>query len=593
MRAAPSPPATPGGADGGAGSDGAERAARIEELLGDPADPRNPHGHRALLDADEQRRTPQATEALLTDAGLAAEFVPRRLGGRLARPDTLARVLRPLFRRDVALGFGYGITALFGASAVWAAGNRQQRERTARHLLHGDDDDGGGGRVTILHHELTHANAILRDEFTARPAPGGGFVLDGRKDVIINADRARAFVMYARTATAPGPHSHSVLLLDPDQLPPARLRRLPRVATPGMRGNRFAGLEFTHCPVPATALVAGTGDGLPLALRTFMVNRCLIPAALVAGVDSALRLAVRAAVTGRTTGQPARRHQPVLAGVFADLLACDAMAVTALRTLSLLPDSAHLAAAAVKLATQDVLRENLEELATVLGAHGYDRGPLYGGFQKLGRDLPVAGLGHAGSAACQAVLVPRLRALARTSWFRTPEPAPALYLPTAAVPDLDYRRLSLTGGDDVLTATLIGAARRLGPQRTAGPQRAALADLADTFVQEMRTLREQCGHLPEAVHDTLADPRACTLLDRYVLVLAAAACLGVWEGHHHTGTFLAQPAWAVLALSRIGRRLGLPVPEPPHGVVQSVLEEVLLRFARSRSFDVYDTPLAG
>ncbi|WP_406368692.1 acyl-CoA dehydrogenase [Streptomyces sp. NBC_00647] len=574
-----------------AGSDGAERAARIEELLGDPADPRNPHGHRALLDADEQRRTPQDTEALLTDAGLAAEFVPHQLGGRLARPDTLARVLRPLFRRDVALGFGYGITALFGAAAVWAAGSRQQRERTARHLLHGDDD--GGGRVTILHHELTHANAILRDEFTAHPAPGGGFVLDGRKDVIINADRARAFVMYARTSAAPGPHSHSVLLLDPDRLPPARLRRLPRVATPGMRGNRFTGLEFTHCPVPADALVAATGDGLPLALRTFMVNRCLIPAALVAGVDSALRLAVKAATTGRTTGQPARRHQPVLAGVFADLLACDAMAVTALRTLSLLPDSAHLAAAAVKLATQDVLRENLDELATVLGAHGYDRGPLYGGFQKLGRDLPVAGLGHAGSAACQAVLVPRLRALARTSWFRTPEPAPALYLPTAAVPDLDYRRLSLTGGDDVLTATLLGAAHRLGPQRTAGPQRAALADLADTFVQEMRTLREQCGHLPEAVHDTLADPRACTLLDRYVLVLAAAACLGVWEGHHHTGTFLAQPAWAVLALSRIGRRLGLPVPEPPHGVVQSLLEEALLRFAHGRSFDVYDTPLAG
>ncbi|MGW3815281.1 acyl-CoA dehydrogenase [Streptomyces sp. NPDC005046] len=588
MRAAPGDPAAPAGA---AGSDGAERAARIEELLGDPADPRNPHGHRALLDADEQRRTPQATEALLTDAGFAAEFVPRRLGGRLARPDTLARVLRPLFRRDVALGFGYGITALFGASAVWAAGDRQQRERTARHLLHGDG--GGGGRVTILHHELTHANAILRDEFTARPAPGAGFVLDGRKDVIINADRAHAFVMYARTATAPGPHSHSVLLLDPDQLPPARLRRLPRVATPGMRGNRFAGLEFTHCPAPATALVAGIGDGLPLALRTFMVNRCLIPAALVAGVDSALRLAVRAATTGRTTGQPARRHQPVLAGVFADLLACDAMAVTALRTLSLLPDSAHLTAAAVKLATQDVLRENWEELATVLGAHGYDRGPLYGGFQKLGRDLPVAGLGHAGSAACQAVLVPRLRALARTSWFRTPEPAAPLYLPTAAVPDLDYRRLSLTGGDDVLTATLIGAAGRLGPQRTAGAQQAALADLADTFVQEMRTLREQCGHLPEAVHDTLADPRACTLLDRYVLVLAAAACLGVWEGHHHTGTFLAQPAWAVLALSRIARRLGIPVPELPHGVLQSVLEEALLRFTRNHSFDVYDTPLAG
>ncbi len=98
---------------------GAERADHYERLLGDPDDARNPHGRAALLAADDRRETPAATEALLARAGLAAEFVPRELGGRLTRPDVLARVLRPLFRRDVALGFGFGITALFGA---WPCG---------------------------------------------------------------------------------------------------------------------------------------------------------------------------------------------------------------------------------------------------------------------------------------------------------------------------------------------------------------------------------------------------------------------------------------------------------------------------------------
>ncbi|MET7515755.1 acyl-CoA dehydrogenase [Streptomyces sp. NPDC005480] len=581
------PPAPPRTAAGEAPPDGAERAAWIEALLGDPDDPHNPHGYRALLDADDRRRVPEATEELLTDARLTAEFVPRELGGRLARPDVLARVLRPVFRRDVGLGFGYGITSLFGASAVWAAGDDRQRARTAALLL-----DGGGGRVTILHHELAHANAILRDEFTARSAPGG-FVLGGRKDVVINADRADAFVMYARTATSAGPRSHSVLLLDPERLPPGGLRRLRRVPTPGMRGSRFAGLEFTDSRVRADTLVGEVGDGVSLALRTFMVNRCLIPGTVVAGVDSALRFAVRAATAGRPAGQPARRHHTVLAGVFADLLACDSMAVTGLRALSLLPDSAHLMAAAVKLTMPDLLREDLEELATVLGVHGYDRGPLYGGFQKLVRDLPVAGLGHAGSAACQAVLIPQLRTLARTSWFRTEEPTARLFLLSAPVPALDYRKLTLSGSDDVLTATLVGAGERLGALRPGGPLWAALADLADAFVQEMRALREQCAALPESVAATLADPRACALADRYALVLAAAACLGVWQGQDGTDSFLSQPAWAVLALSRIGRRLGVPVPELPDGVTESVLSEVLLRFREGRSLDVYDTRIAG
>ncbi|MFE7840152.1 acyl-CoA dehydrogenase [Streptomyces sp. NPDC057474] len=588
MTARPAGPAAPAaGGFGAAPPGGAERAARLEELLGDPGDPGNPHGYRALLEADDRRAVPEATEDLLTRAGLAAEFVPQELGGRLARPDLLARVLRPLFRRDVALGFGYGITSLFGASAVWAAGDDQQRTDTARLLL-----SGGGGRVTILHHELAHANAILRDEFTARSAPGGGFVLGGRKDVVINADRADAFVMYARTAASAGPRSHSVLLLDPERLPPGGVRRLPRVPTPGMRGSRFAGLEFTG-RVPADTLVGDIGDGVSLALRTFMVNRCLIPATLVAGVDSVLRFAVRAALTGRPAGWPPRRYHSVLAGVFADLLACDSMAVTGLRALSLLPDSAHLPAAAVKMTTPDLLREDLEELSTVLGARGYDRGPRYGGFQKLLRDLPVAGLGHAGTAACQAVIVPQLRTLARQSWFRTDEPTARLFLPAAPLPALDYRRLTLLGSDDVLTASLIGTAERLGPLRADGPHLAALADLAAAFVQEMRALREQCGRLTEYDRSTLVDPRACALADRYALVLTAAACLGVWQGQDGTDSFLDDPAWAVLALSRIGRRLGVPVPELPDGVTESVLTEVLDRFRGGRSFDLYDTPLAG
>ncbi|MEU0082501.1 acyl-CoA dehydrogenase, partial [Micromonospora tulbaghiae] len=339
--------------------------------LGDPHDPANPHGLRALFAADDRRTPPRETEELLDETGLAAEFVPAEYGGRLTRADLLARTLRPVFRRDVALGFGYGITSLFATGAVWAAGDDKQRRHLAQLLL-------DGGRATILHHELAHANAILRHEFTARPAPGGGHLLAGRKDLIINAARADAHVVYARTDPARGPRSHSVFVLDPSDAPPGTVRRLPRVTTSGMRGALFSGLEFEDRPVPAGALVGGEGDGVALALRTFQVNRSVICGVVTAAADTVLHSAVRAATTGRS-GPVARRWHRPLTGVFADLLACDAMATVALRALGLMPGRAHVFAAAVKYVVPDLLRENLEELAAVLGGRGYEHdSPEYG-----------------------------------------------------------------------------------------------------------------------------------------------------------------------------------------------------------------------
>ncbi len=268
------------------------------------------------------------------------------------------------------------------------------------------------------------------------------------------------------------------------------------------------------------------------------------------------------------------------------------MAVTGLRALSLVPQHAHLLAAAVKYTMPDLLREDLEELAAVLGARGYDRGPLYGGFQKLARDLPVAGLGHSGTAVCQAVLVPQLPALARTAWFRTAEPSAALFLPGAPLPPLDHRRLTHSGTDDPLTATLIGAAERLAARTGTQPLHAALAALARALVEELRVLRARCAALP-AAGSTVFDPLACALADRYALLLCAAACLGVWEGQADGDGFLADPAWAVLVLSRIGRRLGIAVPETPADAEQAVLAEALGRCRHGRSLDLYDTPLAG
>ncbi|UXY33097.1 hypothetical protein [Streptomyces sp. HUAS TT20] len=85
------------------------RAVRLEAQLGDPADPANRYGLPALSAVE-------GTEGPPSPADLRAEFRPRAAGGHYTSADQLVRVLRPLFRRDLALGHAWGTRPLLAAA---------------------------------------------------------------------------------------------------------------------------------------------------------------------------------------------------------------------------------------------------------------------------------------------------------------------------------------------------------------------------------------------------------------------------------------------------------------------------------------------
>ncbi|WP_063755836.1 MULTISPECIES: acyl-CoA dehydrogenase family protein [unclassified Streptomyces] len=587
------------------------RADRLEQMLGDPYDPAGPVGLGALLEAGRSGVRCAAGEAVLDDFGLGAEFVPMARGGRLERADGLAAVLGAVFRRDLALGFGYGITSLFAASPVWAAGSERQREAMAGLLL-------GGGRAAIVHHALAHGNSLLRGEVTAtRRGAGRGFVLDGRKEAVMNADRAGVFTVYARDAGAThGSGSLSVLLLDRDTFdrrasrrgasagdgsarswpePPGHGGHGPRTTgrgpTDGLRGGYTGGLELRGRTVPEESLVGREGQGTRLALQTFQLSRALIPAALVAGSDTVLRTAVAAAARQAPNGI-GDRFRGLLAGVFADLLLCDSLAQSALRALHLTPQSAHLTSATVKYLVPELLRDGLEELAQILGTAGPDSEFGAAQLRKLLHDAPAAGLGHAGTAACQAVLVPQLPRLAARSWFVAPEPPHGLCAADAGLPPLDLGGLAVAGGDDVMAAALVHGARRIRDRSATGPYGPVLGRLVTAFVTELGVLRERLRFLTPDGRPVPPGPLIYSLTDRYVLVAAAGAALATWERRNGTDSFASHPSWLVLALLRLARRLGLTgLPEPSPAVVERVCGEALARWRTGRSYDLRAAPL--
>jgi hypothetical protein len=117
---------------------------------------------------------------------------------------------------------------------------------------------------------------------------------------------------------------------------------------------------------------------------------------------------------------------------------------------------------------------------------------------------------------------------------------------------------------------------------------AALGALARRLLTEQRALRRPCrtaGADPGAV-------AARALADRQALLWLAAAVLGVREAADDgRGLFLGGTHWALLALTGIAGRLGVPLPGPAPDPRAPVWAELAGRVRRGVDCDVYATRL--
>ncbi|OZM72937.1 hypothetical protein CFN78_11810 [Amycolatopsis antarctica] len=566
------------------GEQGRARVAELEARLGAPWEPANPLGFDAVLAADEREEMFADGERALDDFGLNAEFVPVADGGRFHRLDDLIEVMRTVYRRDPCLGLGYGASSFIAGVNAWAGPDGEPRARVAELLL-------ANRKVACAYHELAHGNDMAGTELAAS-ADGDGFRLDGRKEVVTNIERSDALVLFARTGSGSGPRQHSQLLVEKSALPGDRYGYLPRFASTGMRGVQLGGMRFDDCPVPAGALLGERGHGLETAIRAFQLTRTALPAMATSILDTGLRTTLRhvrqrTLYGGTVAGIPHVRA--VLAGAFADLLMCEVFTGVAARALHLLPGEASVYAPAVKYGVSRPLIAAMSRLGTVLGAQSYLRTGEYGIFQKLLRDIKPVAFAHVARATCQTTVLPQLPAAARRSWSSGEAAPEGLFDLDGHLAPLRFDLLTVSaGGRDHLASSLPAA---LDSTADDPPQ---VRELAARFAGELRDLTQVCASLRPRELTITAAPSVYALTDRYVAVLAAAACFGVWRHRRaHGEGFLADPAWLVAVLSRLSARtVRDPLLLPP-GIEDTLLTELFHRHDRNLGFGVTGAPVAG
>ncbi|HVQ91263.1 MAG TPA: acyl-CoA dehydrogenase [Mycobacteriales bacterium] len=567
--------ATPAGR---AGEPAPDRMAELDRRLGDPYDDGNPVGYRAVLAADERAELLADGERMLDGYGLNAEFVPVAYGGRFTEADRLVRTLRSVFRRDGTLGLGYGVTNFIAGAPIWTAGDADQCRFAADVLLR-------HRKMAAGYNELPRGNDFTRCELTADRV-GDQLRLTGRKQVVNNIARADAAVFLARTSPEPGNRSHSHVLVDLTALDPARRRYLDRHHTVGLRGCQIAGVEFDGCPTPAN-IVGAPGEAMETVLRAFQVTRSVLPAMAVAGLDTQLRTVLRFTRARRLYGRTLLElphARSVLVGAYLDLLAADCLGTVVARALHVLPAQTSVLSAAAKYLVPKLIYEASNELAVLLGARSYLREGPYAIFQKNLRDIPAASFTHANAAVCLATMIPQLPRLASRSWLRADEPPAELFRLDHRLGPLDFRALELTArGVDNLSGTLPASQ----PAVAGEP---ALARLCAGFVAELGRLAGRATELPPRGRTIAAGRGSFLLADRYAVLLAASACLGVWRRNRR---FQADTGWLTGTLWRLADRLGHEPGPLPDGLERRLAAELISRADEPRGFDLAAPRLAG
>jgi butyryl-CoA dehydrogenase len=246
----------------------------------------------------------------------------------------------------------------------------------------------------------TNAGSDAANQQTVARPDDGGYVLNGRKVWVANAEAAELAIVFAATQPGAGGRGVGAFLVPMDT---PGLERVAAADSLGVRGLGCMDLELTDVRVESTAMLGGAGEGFRVAMWALEGGRIAIAAQALGVGQAALDEALAHAKSREAFGQPIANYQAIqwmLADMATEL---DAGRMLMLKAADAKDRQSRVAleAAMAKLYTSQAAHRAADRAMQILASAGYRRGSTV---ERLFRDVRATEI-YQGTSEVQRMII--------------------------------------------------------------------------------------------------------------------------------------------------------------------------------------------
>lgn len=326
-------------------------------------------------------------------AGFCGATLPEAWGGAAQDYVGYALALEAVARASATVAVILAVNNSLVAEPIAQFGTEEQKEAWLRALT-------AGRRLGAFALSEEQAGTDAANQRTVATLDGSGYVLNGRKVWVANAEAADVAIVFA--ATQPGLRSRGVsAFLVP--LDTAGVQRYVSADSLGVRGLGCMDLELKNVRLDAGALLGGRGEGFKIAMWALDGGRVAIAAQALGVGAAALDEALAYAKQRETFGQPIANYQAIqwmLADMATELEAARMLMWEAADARAR-KASARLEAAMAKLAASEAAHRAADKAMQVLASAGYRRGSTV---ERLFRDVRATEI-YQGTSEVQRMII--------------------------------------------------------------------------------------------------------------------------------------------------------------------------------------------
>jgi alkylation response protein AidB-like acyl-CoA dehydrogenase len=342
---------------------------------------------------DEQDAFPRALVSAAAARGLLGLTIATEWGGGGRDYVTYALAIEALAKASSVLAVIATVNTSLVAEPIAQFGSDAQKQVWLPRLT-------AGTCIGAFALSEEQAGSDAGNQQTVARLDERGYVINGRKVWVANAEAAGLVLLFA--ATQPGTRGRGVsAFLLPMDTP--GIERVARADSLGVRGLGCMDLELRDVRADADALLGAPGEGFGIVLWALDGGRVAIAAQAIGAGQAALEEALRHAKSHTAFGQPIGNYQAIQW-----MLADTATELDAARMLTLKAADARqrlnrptLEASMAKLFASEAAHHAADRAMQILASQGYRRGSVV---ERLFRDVRAAEI-YQGTSEVQRMVI--------------------------------------------------------------------------------------------------------------------------------------------------------------------------------------------